>query len=110
MVESSTLDSLGWGLFIVLIGVGWFIGSTYKIDTGSYISLGVGLILIGINLFKAKSNIRINRFAIFIAVLLLTIGGAGILGYSLDLFSTIIIVIGLFIIEEALVKIIKRKE
>ncbi|MEJ2241942.1 MAG: hypothetical protein P8Y18_07350 [Candidatus Bathyarchaeota archaeon] len=110
MVESQTLDSLGWGLFIILIGIGWFIGSTYKIDTGSYIALGVGLILIGINLIKAKSDIKINRFAMFVAVLLLAIGGAGILGYSLDLFSTILVVIGLFIIEEALAKIIKRKE
>ena len=109
MVESQTLESLGWGLFIVLIGVGWYIGSAYKIDTGSFIALGVGLILLGINLIRVKSNIKINRFAIFIGVLALAIGAAGILGYSLDLLSTILIIVGLFVIEEALAKIIKRK-
>lgn len=109
MVESQTLESLGWGLFIVLIGVGWYIGSAYKIDTGSFIALGVGLILLGINLIRVKSNIKINRFAIFIGVLALAIGAAGILGYSLDLLPTILIIVGLFVIEEALAKIIKRK-
>jgi hypothetical protein len=110
MVESQTLDSLGWGLFIVLIGAGLYIGSVYKIDTGSFIALGVGLILISINIIRVRSNIKINRFAIFVGVLALAIGGAGILGYSLDLFPTILIVIGLFVIEEALAKIIKENE
>lgn len=108
MVESQTLDSLGWGLFIVLIGIGWYIGSAYKIDTGSFIALGVGLILLGINLIRVKSNIKINRFAIFVSILALAIGGAGILGYSLDLLPTILIIVGLFVIEEALAKIMKR--
>jgi len=109
MVESQALDSLGWGLFIVLVGVGWYIGSVYEMDTGSYIALGVGLILIGINVIKAKQNIKINKFAIFFAIVILAIGTTGILGYALDLFLTIIIVIGLFVIEEALAKILKNK-
>ena len=44
MVESKALDSLAWGLFIVLVGVGWYVGSVYEMDTGAYIALGVGLI------------------------------------------------------------------
>jgi len=108
MVESQALDSLGWGLFIVLVGVGWYIGSVYKMDTGSYIALGVGLILISINAIKATQNIKINKFAIFVAIVVIAIGAAGILGYKLDLFLTIVIVIGLFVIEEAIAKILKK--
>ena len=107
MVEGQALDSLGWGLFIVLVGVGWYVGSVYEIDTGSYIALGAGLILIGINAIKATSDIKINKFALFVGSAILAIGVAGILGYTLDLFLTILIVVGLFIIEEALAKILK---
>ena len=54
------------------------------------------------------NNIKISKFSLFVGLVAFAIGGAGILGYSLDLFLTIIILIGLFIIGEALAKLTKQ--
>lgn len=108
MADKKTLDSLAWGLFIILIGVGWYIGAAYEMDTGAYIALGVGLILIGLNLARFQMRIKISKFSLFVGLVALAIGVAGILGYALDLFLTIVILIGLFIIGEALGKLLKK--
>jgi len=44
-----------------------------------------------------------------VGLVALAIGVAGVLGYALDLFLTIIILIGLFIIGEAVERILKKK-
>ena len=108
MIENKTLDSIAWGLFIILIGVGWYVGATYEMDTGAYIAFGAGLILIGLNLTRNLIGINISKFSLFVGLVALAIGFAGILGYSLDLFLTVIILIGLFIVGEALGKLFKK--
>ena len=108
MVENRTLDSLSWGLFIILIGIGWYVGSAYEIDTGAYIALGVGLILLGLNLARNQMGIKISKFSLFVGLVALAIGVAGVLGYALDLFLTVIILIGLFIIGEVIEKMLKK--
>ena len=108
MVNNRTLDSLSWGLFIILIGVGWYIGAAYETDTGAYIALGVGLILLGLNLTRNQMGIKISKFSLFVGIVALAIGAAGVLGYALDLFLTVIILIGLFIIGEAIQKMMKK--
>jgi hypothetical protein len=108
MADNRTLDSLSWGLFIILIGVGWYIGATYGIETGSYIALGVGLILLGLNLTRSQIGIKVSKFSLFVGLVALAIGVAGILGYALDLFLTVVILIGLFIVGEAVAKLFKK--
>jgi len=107
MVSNKALGSLAWGLFIILIGVGWWAADYYQMDTGPYTALGVGLILIGLNVARAGTGIKVSKFSLFVGLVALAIGGAGILGYSLDLFITVVILIGLFIIGEALGKLFK---
>ena len=104
---SKALDGIAWGCFIVLIGAGWMAGQYYQMDTGPYVALGVGAILIGLNLVRTGMNVKVSKFSLFVGFVALAIGGAGILGYSLDLFITIIILIGLFIIGEAIAKLVK---
>ena len=108
MADNKTLDSLAWGLFIVLIGVGWYIGAVYEMDTGSYIAVGVGLILIGLNLARNQMGIKISKFSLVVGLVALAIRIAGVLGYALDLFLTVIILIGLFIIGEAIEKMLRK--
>jgi hypothetical protein len=108
MANNRTLDSLSWGLFIILIGAGWYIGAVYEIETGSYIALGVGLILLGLNLTRSQMGIKVSKFSLFVGLVALAIGVAGVLGYVLDLFLTVIILIGLFIVGEAVGKLLKK--
>ncbi len=105
---NNSLDALAWGLFIVLIGVGWYVGAAYDMDSGPYIALGVGLILLGLNLARTQMGIKISKFSLFVGLVALAIGVAGIFGYALDLLLTVIILIGLFIIGEAIEKILKK--
>ena len=107
MVSNKALDGLAWGLFIIIIGIGWWAGGYYQVDTGPYTALGVGLILVALNLTRVAVGIKISKFSLFIGLVALALGGAGILGYALDLFLTILILIGLFIIGEALGKLAK---
>jgi hypothetical protein len=107
MVRGKALETIAWGSFIILIGLGWWAGDYYQMDTGSYTALGVGLILIGLNLARAGTGIKISKFSLFIGIVALAIGGAGTQGYKLDLFTTIVILIGLFIVGEALGKLFK---
>lgn len=107
MISRKALDGMAWGAFIILIGAGWWAGEYYQMDTGPYVALGVGLILIGLNGARAGAGNRISKFSLFIGIVAFAIGGAGILGYSLPLIPTIVILIGLFIIAEAIEKLTK---
>ena len=50
-------------------------------------------------------GIKVSKFSLFIGLIAFALGGAGIIGYSLDLVPMIIILIGLFIIAEGLQKV-----
>jgi hypothetical protein len=108
MADNKTLDGVAWGLFIILIGVGWYIGVVYEMSVGSYLALGVGLILIGLNLTRTQMSIKISKFSLFVGIVALALGVAGVLGYALDLFLTVVILIGLFIVGEAVEKLLKK--
>ena len=100
-MDNRTLDNLSWGTFIILVGFGWLLGEIYQVDTGSYISFGVGVILIMLNVVRSSYRMRVSNFSLFIGLVALAMGGAGILGYSLPLIPTLAILIGLFIIAQA---------
>lgn len=107
MVNNKALEGVAWGAFVILLGVGWWAGSYYNIETGPYLALGVGAILIGLNGVRASVGTKVSKFSLFIGLLALAMGGAGIMGYSLPLIPTIIVLVGLFIIASALQRITK---
>ena len=101
MNRSVALTTLAWGLFFVLIGATWAASGIYEIDAVPYIAFGAGLILIGLNLARMGMGMRLSKFSLFIGIVALAFGGSALMGYSFRLFETIIILIGLFIIAEA---------
>lgn len=106
MNRNVALTTLAWGLFFVLIGVVWAIGEP---NSGSYIAFGAGLILIGLNLARTGLGMRLSKFSLFIGIVALAFGGSSLMGYSFPLLQTIIILIGLFIIAEAVRALAKSK-
>jgi hypothetical protein len=100
------LTTLAWGLFLVLIGISWAMGGP---NSGSYIAFGTGLILIGLNLARMGFGMRLSKFSLFIGIVALAFGGSSIIGYSFPLFETILVLIGLFIIAEAVRALAKSK-
>ena len=106
---TKVLDAIAWGVFIVLLGVGWIASAYYQMDTGIYIALGVGLILIALNLSRRTMGITISKFSLFIGLLALALAGSGIAGFEMPFIPTVIVLVGLFIVAEAIQKTIAKK-
>lgn len=96
-----TLTTVAWGLFFILVGGAWFYGETYKVDVGTTIAIGVGLILVGLNLARSSIGVKMSKFSLGIGILALLLGVARYFGMKLDILPLVIILIGLFIIAEA---------
>ena len=79
-ITNKVLDAIAWGVFIVLLGAGWITSTYYQMDTGIYVALGVGVILIALNLARRTAKIAISKFSLFIGLLALALSGAGIVG------------------------------
>lgn len=99
--KSVALTSLAWGLFFVLIGVSWAASREYGEAVIPYVALGVGAILIGINVARMGLGMALSKFSLFIGIVAFAFGGAALVGYALPLLETVIVLIGLFIIAEA---------
>jgi hypothetical protein len=101
-IDNKVLDGIAWGCFFILLGFVWFASTLRSIDTGAYVAVGIGVILIAINLTRSGVGIRVSKFSLFIGVLAFALGAAGLIGYSLQLVPTIIVLIGLFILAEGI--------
>jgi hypothetical protein len=108
-ITNKVLDALAWGTFIVLLGAGWITSTYYQMDTGIYIALGVGIILIALNLARKTARIAISKFSLFIGLLALALSGAGIVGFAMPFIPTVIVLVGLFIVAEAIQKTTNKK-
>jgi len=105
MVASArTLTSLAWGLFFILVGGAWIYGQAYGMDVGTIIAIGIGLILIGLNVARHQIGVRMGRFSLGIGILALLIGLARFAGTPVDVVPLVVILIGLFIIAEVIVR------
>ena len=100
--SARTLTTVAWGLFFILVGGAWLYGETYRVDMGTIIAIGVGLVLVGLNLARSSIGVKMSKFSLGIGVLALLIGLARYYGMKLDILPLIIILIGLFIIAEAI--------
>jgi hypothetical protein len=99
--KSVALTSLAWGLFFVLIGLSWALYGNYGEVVVFSVALGAGIILIGLNVARTGLGMTLSKFSLFIGIVAFAFGGAALMGYSLPLPETIVVLIGLFIIAEA---------
>lgn len=95
---------MAWGLFVILIGGLWITAEMTTLDMGAYFALGVGLILVALNLGRRSIGAKISKFGLGLGIVALLVGISGIGGLGLSLIPTIIIVIGIFIVAEAIAK------
>ncbi len=105
----SRFDPIAWGLFIILLGVGWFASAYYQISTTIYIALGAGIILIALNIARWRAKLGISKFSLFIGLIMLALSGPGLAGVEMPFIPTLIALIGLFIVAEAVQKISNKK-
>ncbi len=104
MVSDRTLRGVAWGLFFIAIGGAWAWSDYSKQDIRALAALSIGLILVGLNLARAISGIGVGKFSLVIGLLALLFGGASYAGFGLPLLPTIVILLGLFIVAEAVTR------
>ena len=109
-MNNKLLNGVAWGAFFVVLGIGWLASIAYTIDIGAYIAVGAGIILVAINMARLNMGVSLSKFSLFIGLIALALGGAGIIGYSLPLIPTVIVLVGLFIVTEGLQKATSPKK
>jgi len=101
MVNNKVLESVAWGIFILIFGIGWLLQEVYHTDLSGYTPVVIGLILIGLNVARAGTGITVSKGSLAIGILSFLFGGAGLFGIALPLIPAIVILIGVAVIVDA---------
>lgn len=89
-------ESVGWGLFLIMLGGFMFIPET-TIKAGFW-SIGLGLIFLGLNATRYLNGIRMSGFTTFLGIISVLGGIAQLLGWkSLD-GAFFLIILGAYLI------------
>ena len=90
------LEAIGWGLFLVMLG-GFFLVPGDQFPKGWW-SIGIGVIMLGLNITRYFMHIRMSGFTTFLGLLALLSGIGEALGFfSLD-FPLVLIILGAYLI------------
>jgi len=90
------LETVFWGLFLIMLG-GWALVPSETIPKGAW-SIGVGLLMLGLNAMRYLNKIRMSGFTTLLGILALLGGVAEFLGWkSLD-GALILIILGAYLI------------
>lgn len=90
------LESIGWGLFFIMIGGFAFIPDE-QVPDGIW-SVGIGLIMLGLNAARYYYGIKMSSFTTVLGILALVGGAAELMGlYSLD-GALLLIILGAYLI------------
>ncbi|MBN1458274.1 MAG: hypothetical protein JXA57_01975 [Armatimonadetes bacterium] len=94
------LESIGWGLFFILLGGIWLAPESLIPEDKSLMAaaIGVGALLLGVNFARHLSEIRPRGGEIVVGALALIWGVAGFHGMKVPFFPVLFVLIGLAII------------
>ena len=96
-----TLDSIGWGLFFILLGSIWLVPES-MVPEGLFL-IGLGVIFVGLNSVRYILGRAASLFWIVVGLILLTIGISDFLGMDLPVIPMIVIIIGISMIIKPLI-------
>ena len=90
------LESVAWGLFLIILG-GFALVPDETIPQGAW-SIGVGLIMLGLNAARYLNQIRMSGFTTFLGILALLGGIAELVGFTSLNGALLLIVLGAYLI------------
>ena len=90
------LESVGWGLFLIMLGGFMFIPDT-TVSKGLW-SIGIGLIFLGLNAARYFNGIRMSGFTTFLGILSLIGGIVQLLGWKSMDGAFFLIILGAYLI------------
>jgi hypothetical protein len=86
------LETIGWGLFLIMIG-GIGLVPQNTVPQGVW-SIGVGVIMLGLNAARYSYGIKMSSFTLVLGFLALATGAASLVGVELPVFPILLILIG----------------
>jgi len=89
-------ESVGWGLFLIMLGGFMFIPDT-TVSKGFW-SIGIGLIFLGLNAVRYLNGIRMSGFTTFLGILSLLGGIVQLLGWKSMDGAFFLIILGAYLI------------
>jgi hypothetical protein len=90
------LETVFWGLFLIMLG-GWGLIPENIIPKGSW-SIGVGFLLLGLNLVRYLNGIRMSGFTTILGILALLGGIGDMLGWADLNGAVLLIILGAYLI------------
>ncbi|MEN6480866.1 MAG: hypothetical protein ABFD29_01630 [Anaerolineaceae bacterium] len=85
-------ETISWGLFLVMIG-GMGLVPDAMIPNGTWL-IGVGLIMLGLNLARYLNHIKVSNFTLILGVIALLSGTSDYFNIDLPFFAILLIIIG----------------
>lgn len=93
---NSRLEAMGWGLFLIMIG-GFALIPGDQIPRGVW-SIGVGLIMLGLNAARYYYGLKLSGFTTFLGLLALLGGIAQLMGYDELEGAFLLIILGAYLL------------
>lgn len=96
------LDSIGWGLFLIMIG-GLWLAPKETIPEGTWL-IGTGIIILGLMGIRYLYGIKISGFWFVLGLIALAFGISDVFGVNIPVLPILIIIIGISIVVKPLIK------
>jgi len=95
-VLNKRLETMFWGLFLIMLG-GWALIPEETIPKGAW-SIGVGLLMLGLNATRYFSGIRMSGFTTVLGILALLGGIGDMLGWADLNGALLLIILGVYLV------------
>ena len=93
------LQNISWAFFLIMIGGLWIVPQD-KLPKGTWM-VGVGIIMLGLNLARYINKIKVSRFTTILGILGVILGVSSFYGLNLPLVPLVVILIGINILIDA---------
>lgn len=90
------LETIAWGLFLIMLGGFMYVPET-TISKGAW-SIGVGLIMLGLNVVRYTYKIRMSGFTTVLGILALVAGSLQVFGIMHLEGAVLLIVLGAYLL------------
>jgi hypothetical protein len=100
-VLDKRLESLGWGLFLVMIGCLWLMPEG-SVPEGTWL-VGTGIIILGFAAIRYFNDITVSGFWTALGVVALGFGIGDVLGLDIPVVPILLVIIGASILLKPLI-------
>jgi hypothetical protein len=90
------LETVGWGLFLIIIGALWLIPDQV-VPEGTWL-IAAGFIMLGMNVVRYRNDITMSKSTLVLGILAVVFGISDFVGVALPFFPILVILFGAAII------------